>query len=277
MIHKTVPIVITFDGEARSGKGTIVQATKDYLREASDLKVMLIDRGQTFRVLVVAVQKAGINLNDWEAVDQFLTDESNITYCTQFVKDVYRMTKEERDGLIYTNEVGEGSAIIGLHAASQVFVKNLTKKWIASAGEEGYEVVLIDGRTLEEISAEMDEEGLCHYALGLYFICDPYVGARRTLSLAHIQYNDLSATDKQRVDELVSQIHERNKRDKERDTERLTEPVGAPTFSLPLMPHYIPRPGGKRTMLIVDTSAEITKSEMSDPVAQYVHSAITAK
>ena len=49
-----IPKLITFDGEARSGKGTIVQATKDYLRDECGYHVMLIDAGQVFRVLVVA-------------------------------------------------------------------------------------------------------------------------------------------------------------------------------------------------------------------------------
>ena len=63
------PRLITFDGEARSGKGTIVQFTKDYLRDELGLKVMLIDRGQTFRTLVVAATRAGVDLDDAEAIE----------------------------------------------------------------------------------------------------------------------------------------------------------------------------------------------------------------
>lgn len=261
-------MLVTFDGEARSGKGTIVQTTKDFLRDESGLKAMLIDRGQTFRVLVVAATRAGIDLDDWQAVDDFLTNPDNITACTQFVKEVYHMPKDERDTMIYTNQISEASAIIGGHASSQIFVKNLTKKWLDDAGQEGYDVVLVDGRTLEGVASEMHQEGLCDYRLGLYFICEPEVGARRTLGLARTAYQDLTPQDRQKVDELVAQIHERNRRDKERNTERLAAPQNAPTFRLPNMPDEISQ---GRSMLIIDTSADLNKAEMSNPVAHYVH------
>jgi cytidylate kinase len=69
MNQNMVPKVVTFDGEARSGKGTIAQATKDYLRDECGYEVMLIDRGQTFRVLVVAAANAGVDLDAPEAID----------------------------------------------------------------------------------------------------------------------------------------------------------------------------------------------------------------
>lgn len=266
-MNQPVPKLVTFDGEARSGKGTIVQATKDYLRDECGYKVMLIDRGQTFRVLVVAATRAGVDMDDPEGIDAFLANEKNVSECVQFVKDVYHMEKTKRDGLLYTNEVGENSAKIGARPASQSFVADLTKKWVRDAGEEGFQVVLIDGRALEAIAAEMDAEGLCEYVLGLYFICDARVGARRTLGYANIPYDSLSVNQKADVDALVQQIDMRNKRDKERDVERLAHPEGAVTAILPDIPTL---QGGARPMIIVDTSAKITKQEMSLPVARAI-------
>lgn len=271
MTQKVVPTLVTFDGEARSGKGTIVQATKDFLRDTCGYKVMLIDRGQTFRVLVVAATRAGVDLDDPAAIDDFLSNETNITACVQFVKDVYHMDKSERDSLLYTNSVGENSAKVGARPASQKFVANLTKKWLHDAGGEGYEVVLVDGRALEHIAAEMDAEGLCRYRLGLYFICDPRVGARRTLGFAGKAYAALNDKERAAVDELVTQINQRNQRDRDRTVERVTPPENALTYHLPHMPEV---QNGNRPMLIIDTSAEITKTAMSLPVAQYVASCL---
>ena len=264
-ISSTVPKLVTFDGEARSGKGTVVQATKDYLRDECGYKVMLIDRGQTFRVLVVAAARAGVDLDDSAAIDAFLTDETNIAACVQFVKDVYHMSKPEREALLYTNEVGENSAKVGARAASQTFVKDLTKKWLHDAGNEGYEVVLIDGRALENIAREMDTEGLCDYRLGLYFVCDAIIGARRTLGYAAVAYEELDATARNDVDELVAQIHARNQRDRDRDVERLVPPIGAPIFAVPAVPS-----DATAAMIIVDTSAEVSKDDMALPVAKLV-------
>lgn len=268
MTTVTVPKLITFDGEARSGKGTIVQITKDYLRDECGLKTMLIDRGQAFRVLVVAASRAGIAMDDAEALDTFLSDQKNIDKCVQFVKDVYHMQKAERDDLLYTNEVGENSAKVGARPASQSFVAMLTKKWLRDAGNEGYEVVLVDGRALEEIAHEMHEEGLCDYRMGLYFICDPIVGARRTLGYAKTAYVDLSHDEKASVDALVAQITVRNERDRTRDVERLTPPVNAPMYKLPAIPEAIN--DQVRPMLIIDSSAELGKAAMSGPVARLV-------
>lgn len=268
MAKNTLPKIVTFDGEARSGKGTIVQTTKDFLRDQYGLKTMLIDRGQTFRVLVVAAERAGVNLDDPDAIDAYLEDESNITTCVQFVKDVYHMEKDERDGLLYTNEVGVNSAKVGARPASQTFVKMLTKKWVHEAGQEGFEVVLIDGRTLEAVAREMQDEGLCEYRLGLYFVCDPVVGARRTLGFAARKYEDLSTAEQDEVNKLVTQINERNRLDKDRLVEKLAPPDGAETFILPTMPEA--QKTADTPMYIVDTSADLTKEAMSLPVARVV-------
>lgn len=267
MSQNVVPMLVTFDGEARSGKGTIVQATKDFLRDTCGLRTMLIDRGQTFRVLVVAASRAGVDLDDPAAIDAFLADETNIAECVQFVKDVYHMTKDERDSLLYTDRIGRDSAKVGARPSSQVFVADLTKKWVHDAGAEGYQVVLVDGRALEAIAREMHYEALCDYRLGLYFICDATMGARRTLGFAATPYAQLSPEDQARVDDFVVQIRERNQRDFDRVVERLAPPSDAKTYCLPDMPEVS---GAERPMVIVDTSAELTKEQMSRPVAEYV-------
>jgi cytidylate kinase len=267
MSGNSLPKLITFDGEARSGKGTVVHATKDYLRDELGLKVMLIDRGQTFRVLVVAASRSGVDLDKPQEIDAFLHDEQNISECVQFVKDVYHMPKSERDDLLYTNEVSENSAKVGARAASQAFVANLTKKWLHDAGIEGYEVVLIDGRALEAIASEMHEEKLCDYRLGFYFICDAIVGARRTLGYAAIPYDDLTADQRTEVDTLVVQIKKRNQRDFDRDVEKLVRPNEVPTYRLPDTPSSVA--GDTRPIVIFDTSADMTKEAMTKPVAEF--------
>ena len=54
-----LPKLVTFDGDARSGKGTIVSLVKDYVRDELHKSVMLIDAGQVFRVLVVMTREYG--------------------------------------------------------------------------------------------------------------------------------------------------------------------------------------------------------------------------
>lgn len=265
---KLLPKLVTFDGEARSGKGTIVQFVKDYLRDESGKKVMLIDAGQVFRVLVVAASRANVNMDDPAAIEAFLTDDSQIAKCVQLVKQVYHMSKTERDGLLYTSQVGRDSAKIGASPFSQKFKDNLLIKWLNDARQEGFEVVLLDGRALEEVGTRLENEKLCDFVIGFYFKCQPEVGARRTLGFAGTDYQDLNSTNKQLVDELVDQIAERNQKDTERKVQPIKPPKGSPTWRLPeAAPDYSP---AGRNMLIIDTSNDMTKKQMSLPVAKLV-------
>lgn len=274
MSTNNLPKLITFDGEARSGKGTIVQATKDYLRDHEGYNVMLIDAGQVFRVLVVAAVRAGVDINSPEQIDVFLADDVEVEKCVRLVKDVYHMGKVERNALLYTNEVGANSAKIGARPLSQDFKDVLLKKWVRDAHAEGYEVVLLDGRALEQVGTMLASEGLCEFILGLYFTCDPVVGARRTLGFAATPYNDLLDGERQAVDELVAQINARNKADRERTVQPVLPPRGAPRYYLPNAPLDIS--ASVPMTVIFDTSGELTKTQMTEPVEKLVAQAISS-
>ncbi len=267
-MNQPVPKLVTFDGEARSGKGTIVQATKDYLRDECGHNVMLIDAGQVFRVLGVAASRAGVDLDDFDAMDAYLADDANAEACVQLVKDVYHMEKDERDALLYTNEAGENSAKMGKRPLAQEFKDSLLRKWLRDAHEEGFDVVLLDGRSLAEVGEMLVANELCDFVAGFYFICDPVVGARRTLGFATTAYEELSDKDRAKVDELIEQIKVRNEADKTRSVQPIAPPAGAPTYNLPNVPEFVK--SDSRPMAIVNTSAEITKEAMAMPVARFV-------
>ncbi len=114
----------------------------------------------------------------------------------------------------------------------------------------------------------MDTEGLCEYRLGLYFVCDGIVGARRTLGYAATPYDQLTDTQRDEVDVLVNQINVRNQRDFDRDVERLTRPV-APLLLIPDLAGA-EAIDSTQPMAIIDTSAEVNKRDMALPVAKLV-------
>ncbi len=263
-----LPKLITFDGEARSGKGTIVQLVKDSLREDLSRKVMLIDAGQVFRCLVVAATNRNVDMNDSDAIDAFLGNDESAEACVQFVKAVYHMEKIDRDALLYTNEVGANSAKIGARPLSQEFKDQLLKKWLRDARVEGYEIVLLDGRALEEVGQMLEREGLCEFPVGLYFVCDPVVGAMRTLGHATRRYEELTSDERMEVDGLVLQINVRNAADREREVQPIIAPVGAPVFVLPDIPAIATT--GNRFMATIDTGANMTKQQMSLPVSALI-------
>ena len=266
-MQPNLPKLVTFDGEARSGKGTVVGLVKDYLRDECGKKVMLIDAGQVFRVLVVAITEAGLHVDSPEAIDGYLLDQSNVAACVQRVKAVYHMSKDEREALLYTNEIGVNSAKVGARPLSQAFKDDLLRKWLRDARVEGFEVVLLDGRALEEVGGTLEQEGLCKYALGLFFVCDPIVSAQRTLGKMPIPYDQLDADTRRAVDELVLQIEARNTSDRERATHPVVLPQNAPRYSVTEVPAELP-PRSPRPVAIIDRSIEMPLREMALPIAK---------
>lgn len=268
-MQNPLPKLVTFDGEARSGKGTVVGLVKDYLRDVAGHNVMFIDAGQVFRVLVVAITRDGVDINSPEAIDEYLNNPDNIAACSQFIKDVYHMTKEDRKVLLYSNEIGSNSAKVGARPLSQAFKDNLLRKWLTDARAEDFDVVLLDGRALEEVGSILENEGLCDYVLGLFFVCDPVVSAQRTLGRMPEPYDTLDAAFKQQVDEIVQQINARNASDRERVVQPVVAPVGAPNYGVLEVPDVLPA-GMLRPMAIIDRSVEVPFDQMVLPTAKLI-------
>lgn len=268
-MQNSLPKLVTFDGEARSGKGTVVGLTKDYLRDKRGHKVMLIDTGQVFRVLVVAMTRDSVDFESPDMLDTYLADPLRINECVQFVKDVYRMTKADRDTLLYTHQISVNSAKVGARPLSQEFKDNLLRKWLRDARAEGFDTVLLDGRALEETGAMLESEQLCDYVLGLYFVCDPVVSAQRTLGHMPQPYDQLESPLKQEVDELVAQIKARNKSDHERIVQPVVPPANAPTYIITEIPEELP-PRSPRSMAIIDRSIEVPLDVMALPIAKLI-------
>lgn len=268
-MYSTVPKLVTFDGEARSGKGTVVGLVKDYLRDERGHKVMFIDAGQVFRVLVVAITRAGVNVDDPAAIDAYLHNDDNIAAGVQLVKDVYHMPKVDRNGLLYTHEVGVNSAKVGARPLSQAFKDSLLRKWLKDAASESFDVVLLDGRALEETGDMLEREGLCEYVLGLFFVCDPVVSAQRTLGYMPRPYSELPDDLKQQVDDMVQQINARNQMDRERAVQPVVQPIDAPRYSVMDVPETLP-PRDGRPMAIIDRSVEVSFDVMAVPTARLI-------
>ena len=269
-----LPKLVTFDGQARSGKGTIASLVKDYLRDELGHKVMLIDAGQVFRVLVVVMTEDGIDLDNPTAIDAYLSDEARAEQCVQRVKEVYHMTKQERDALLYSPEISTNSAKIGARPLSQSFKDDLLRKWLRDARMEGFDTVLLDGRALEEVGAMLSGEELCEYVLGLFFVCDPIVSAQRTLGFMPKPYEELDVEMKQAVDELVRSIEARNKADGERAVQPVVPPVSAKKYLVSELPGELPF-ATPCPSVIVDRSIELPFDTMALPVIRLIERYLT--
>ena len=264
-----LPKLVTFDGEARSGKGTIVTLVKDYLRDELGYKVMLIDTGQVFRVLVVALERAGVDLDFPDQIDEYLAIETNIVAAAELVKYMYRLPREEREALLYAKHISTGSAKIGARPSSQAFKDELQRKWLADAAREGCDVVLVDGRALEETGEMLVAEGLCDYSVGFYFVCDPVVSAQRSLGRMPLPYDQLDEATKALVDEMVVGIVARNESDRSRAVQPLVMPVNAERYMAAEVPERLPD-RAPRPMAIIDRSLEVPLDQIAIPLARLI-------
>lgn len=264
-----LPKLVTFDGDARSGKGTIVSLVKDYVRDELHKSVMLIDAGQVFRVLVVMTREYGVNLDDPAAIDAFLSDKRNEDACVRRVKFVYHLPRADRDVLLYTPEISASSVKIGARPRSQAFKDALLRKWLRDARIEGIEVVLLDGRALGEVGEMLASEGLCEHVLDLFFICDPIVSAQRTLGMMPRPYDELTPDERLRVDSQAEQIAARNHADRTRQVQPVVPPVGAATYPVANLPSKLP-PRDPCPAAIIDRSVELPPETMALPVIRLV-------
>ena len=264
-----LPSLVTFDGQARSGKGTIVSLVKDYLRDECEQRVMLIDAGQVFRVLVIVLHEAGIDLDDAAAIDAYLGDESHTTEAVARVKQVYRMPSADREVLLYAPHISNDSARVGARPLSQTFKDSLLRKWLRDAADEGFDTVLLDGRALGEVGSALAREGLCEFVLELFFVCDPVVSAQRSLGHMPIPYGELPRDLRAQVDELVTQITARNDADATRSVQPVVPPVGALEYLVSELPDQLP-PRDPCPAAIVNRSVELPRDTMALPVARLV-------
>ena len=96
------------------------------------------------------------------------------------------------------------------------------------------------------------------------------MGAMRTLGFAKRTYEELRMAERRTVDQLVAQITERNRADRERPVQPIVPPLGAPVYVLPDIPQVTA--AGSRFMATIDTSASLTKNDMTKPVIALVAS-----
>lgn len=135
-------------------------------------------------------------------------------------------------------------------------------------------MVLLDGRAGKEVGQMLEDLKLCKFIAGLYFVCDPIIGAKRTLNYATIAHSDLNKIQRAEVDSLVQQIIARNLSDRNRVVQAVIPPDGAPIFILPYVGDLIKTNGP--AMATIDTSANMNKSEMTLPVVNLIEKILKA-
>lgn len=220
--------IVTFEGGARSGKGTTVRAVARELRSL-DHEVLVIDQGLKFRSLAYLAIGKGLDLSRPQVVDEYLQQDTTRHRMMTLLAGVAGMANTERDRLLYTREMSAASAQIGASDFSHPLAVGLMKDQIEDASCRGIHDILIDGRSLEGYALEMQERKLAAHVLSIYFACDSTVAAQRSTGFFGEVY---SLSDDQRTTLLKSahEIIKRNSSDMNREVDPLRAPGDAYVF-----------------------------------------------
>jgi cytidylate kinase len=217
--------IITFEGEARSGKGTSVRAVHDQLIK-ENRQVVVIDQGQKFRVLAKLALDRGVILQDQAAVTVFLRDPATRPNMLELLGSLKSMDTEAINALLYTQDVSSGSAQIAQNANAHPLAVGLLFDQVEKAVEDDADTVLIDGRSMEKYGRQMAEQKKAQFVVGFYFRCDASIAARRTTGI-FVDMDAMSVEEKLRLLEAITKIGDRNRQDTHREVDPMLEPGNA--------------------------------------------------
>lgn len=263
--------VVTFEGGARSGKGTTVRAVSESLKEDGH-EVLVIDQGLKFRSLAYTALHSDVDVTDRQEVDMFLLRDKTRDSMMAVLTDIAGMTNEERDALLYTSELSVASAKIGRSDHSHPLAVDLMIDQVDRASARGVDDILIDGRSLERYAIEMQKKRIATHVLSIYFSCDSLVAARRQEKL-FTEVSELDEDEKTRLLSTAATIIKRNSDDMNRDVDPLRAPGDAYMFDFM---HYngnevtVVEEVRKHHRIGVDTTATQSIDSMTGPLIKVV-------
>jgi cytidylate kinase len=263
--------VITFEGEARSGKGTSVRAVQDRL-VADGRTVVVIDQGQKFRVLAKLALDRGVDLLDQAAVTAFLSSPETRPAMLELLNKVVALEPDAINDLLYIRDISAGSAHIAQNAKAHPLVVGLLFDQVRKAVAEDIDTILVDGRAMEQYGRQMAKEQIAQFVMGFYFRCDASIAARRTTGI-FVDMNVMSVDEKLRLLEEITKISDRNRQDTLRDVDSMLEPANAyplhaADFDLNNIAyvHQATLDAMLSGMVSMNTSYTRSVEEMTDPV-----------
>ena len=183
-------IVITFDGTAASGKGSIAR------RVAEHFGFAYLDTGRLYRALALLIR-----MNNLEGKDFFPEIQNLSKRITPLLLS---------DNVLYEGSIGDVASKIASFSEVRAALLQYQKDFIKN--NKG---VVLDGRDTGSI--------ICPEAQHKFFVdADPEVRAKRRF----LQQEELGLPE-QTYEEILGKLIDRDKRDKERDVAPLIVPEGA--------------------------------------------------
>ncbi|MGK2896231.1 MAG: (d)CMP kinase [Candidatus Saccharimonadales bacterium] len=274
-VETTQMKLITVEGEARSGKGTATRAIVEVLSLAGH-KVRVVDQGQKFRALAVCAIRSGVDTEDGTSLQQFLAAKDTLPRMLSLLDDLHGVSDAERDAVLYTQEIGTASSMVGAQAVSQQLAIDLLTAQVEKAIRDGVEVLVIDGRAMSQKAEHFEQTLPVTLALGLHFRTWAVVAARR---MTGIMTPEVELVEKERESLRIAaeEVTKRNESDRNRAVYPLIDPGNAVRIDLTRVQDGIP--GDlmidvlAARQVLIDTSRS-NVAQMTKPVIELVLAAI---
>lgn len=191
------PKYITVQGQARSGKGSLVRALEAKLER--EFRVLKIDQGMKFRAFAKLAQIDNLDYEDLGDVRKFVTDDENKQRVLTLLQEAASLSKPELDEMYYVHKISNIAGMFGKVAETHdVVVEVLLDEVRAACGE--YDVIIVDGRAMHGYGKQLASEGIVDYVLAVDVICEPLTAARRVTGI-------FEPVEKLSQDELIQLIY----------------------------------------------------------------------
>lgn len=171
-----LPKLITIQGSARGGKGTLAKALFDDLSD--DYRVHTIDQGLKFRILAHEALANGIDKEDLDGIATFVGLESTRKSVVEKLVEAASWTKEQREEHYYTLAISNASGMVGKLPISHDVAVGLLLDEVRAVAPD-FDIILMDGRALQKYGKQLESEGIVQYILAIDVHCDAFVSAQR--------------------------------------------------------------------------------------------------
>lgn len=206
------PVMITIQGQARGGKGSLTRAIRADLEP--EFRVYMIEQGLKFRVFAkLAIEKA-LDYENIDDIARFVLDEDNQSRIVQMLFEASKMSKDEFIATYYNHQMSNISGMFGKVSETHDVVVDLLLKEVRQAVGK-YDIVMVDGRTMQKYGDLLDEEAVVDHVLAIDIVCEPLTAARRVTQI-FAPVEELSNEDLIKLIHTTEDISRRNSSDARR-------------------------------------------------------------
>lgn len=174
------PKYITVQGQARSGKGSLVRTiTAKFDRE---FRVLTIDQGMKFRVFAKLALDEGLDYENLGVLRDYVLTPQNQYKVLEELRVAADLSRPELEERYYAHKTSNIAGMFGKVSETHDVVVSLLLDEVRQA-RGVYDIVIVDGRAMYKYGKQLDNEGVVDYVLAVDVICEPLVAARRVTGI----------------------------------------------------------------------------------------------